>query len=601
MTGAPCIAPGLSLAAMTRFPLTGRLRLRTLAGVFPVTLLPTLAMAQTCALTEEFQGPAVPAGWDIGPDVERLDANGAGTGEFVPAWRVGTSTEANAGGYFPVPERPVDNRFIMANDDASPCDCDLDSARLTTPPIDLSTAEHTLLTFRYYMDGAYGGDSAWVELSLDGNTWMRVADLAAGNDWQRASVDLASADGASAARLRFHWTDRGAWASGLALDDVCVRGRAAHDVALEQLAFGSLHSSPFNSTDAGLDPAEVPVTQSGSPTISVVVRNRGHLPLFGTHAAVDLALNGGPLGTWNSDTLDVLAPDAADTLLVHTGWTPSGPGSLTAAATVLTGGSEDNPGDEGASVERRLTAAGWADGDGSYAQRTGPTLGGLDAGGAGYLAGCRYEFPAEGQVHGMGVRFDAGTQAGARIIGRLLNPDLQPIASTDTIVVTDADVQTGLAWGWTFLPFDTLVEVAAGTDVLALMEQVPDSGMVRLASGGEVRPGTAMMRELGSAAWTYPLRAPLVKLHLSPVAVAVPETSSELGLRLRQDITKLIITAPWVIGQVRVLDPAGRIVHVEGARGPAAEVGLGGLAPGAYLLEVTGGSHRATARFVHSR
>ncbi len=582
---------------MTRRHLPGPPPFRALSGMLLLTLAPCLVQGQGCTFNEAFSAPTLPVGWDIGPDVERLDANGAGTGEFVPAWRVGNSTEANAGGYFPVPERPVDNRFIMANDDASPCDCDLDSARLTTPPIDLSTAEHTLLTFRYYMDGAYGGDSAWVELSLDGNTWMRVADLAAGNGWQRRSVDLAAADGAPAARLRFHWTDRGAWASGLALDDVCVRGRAGHDLGMEQMAFGDLRSSPFNSTAIGLDPAEVPVTQSGSPTISVVLRNRGHLPLFGAQASVALALNGVPVGTWNSDTLFLLTPDAADTLVLHTTWTASGPGTLSAAATAFTSGSEDNPGDETGTVQRTLTAMGWADGDGSYAQRTGPTQSALDAGGSGYLAGCRYEMHADDQVYGMGVRFDAGTEAGALIIGRLLNTDLQPIASTDTIPVTDADVQTGLAWGWTFLPFDTAVAVAGGTDLLALVEQVPDSGLVRLAQGGEVRPGTAMMREWDATAWTYPLRAPLVRLHLSPVAVTIPEPASG-SLMVQQDVGRLTITAPWAIRSVRVLDLAGRIVHRSDGNGATTEVALGDLAPGTYVLEAEGLNQKTTVRFV---
>lgn len=586
---------------MTRRPLPGTPPFRALFGLLLLTLTSTDARGQVCVLSEDFSAPTLPSGWDIGPDVERIDANGAGTGEFVPAWRVGTATEANASGYFPVPDGPVDNRFIMANDDAPPCDCDLDSAQLTTPAIDLSTADRTVLTFRFFLDGAFGGDSAWVELTLDGSSWTRVADLGAGNAWQFRTVDLSAADGAPAARLRFHWTDRGGWASGLALDDVCVRGRAAHDLALELLSFGDLRSSPFSSTAVGLDPVEVPVTQAASPAFTVVLRNKGHLPLFGAHASVSLALNGGPQGEWSSDTLALLPANDADTVVVRTDWTPTGPGVLMATATVATGGSEDVPGDETGSVQRTLTAAGWADGDGAYAQRTGSTLAGLDAGGAGYMAGCRYEIQADDQVHGLGVRLDAGTEVGAWVIGHLLNTDLQPIASTDTIRITDVDVQVGLAWGWSFLPFEAPVPVIGGTDVLAMVEQVPDSGLVRLALGGEVRPGAALVRELSALAWSYPLRAPLVRLHLTPVAASVPEPTPRAELAIRQDDELLTIQAPWPIRTIRVLDATGRTVRVQGPDGAMAAVTLGGLAEGAYLLIVEGQDAQATARFVRTR
>ena len=586
---------------MTRRPLSGPPPFRALTGVLLVALIPAFATAQVCVLNENFEDAALPAGWDIGPAVERIDVNGAGTGEFVPAWRVGTAAEANANGYFPVPDGPVDDRFVMVNDDAPPCDCDLDSARLTTPAIDLTGADHALLTFRYFLDGAFGGDSSWVELTLDGSSWTRVADLDPGTGWQQRSVDLTAADGAPSARVRFHWTDRGGWASGLALDDVCVRGRAPHDLTLERLAFGDLHTSPFNSTIPGLDPAEVPVTQAASPSISMVVRNKGHLPLFGVHTTVDLALNGGPQGQWTSDTLALLAANDADTLVVRTDWGPTGPGVLAATATVGSGGSEDVPGDETGTVQRLLTATGWAEGDGAYSQRSGSTLGGIDAGGAGYMAGCRYEFQVDDLVHGLGVRLDVGTEVGAQVIGRLLNSDLQPVASTDTFHITDAAVQAGLSWAWTYLPFDAPVPVDGGTDMMAVVEQVPDSGLMRIALGGEVRPGTAVVHELNALDWSYPLRAPLVRLHHSPVAVALAQPLVRPDLILRQEGTQLVIRAPWPIRRIRVLDAAGRTVLAEGPSGATSSLPVVGLAPGSYTLVVDGPDTRATARFVHSR
>ncbi len=580
--------------------LTGLFRAAKLA--LPCMLLCSPVQAQVCLLSEDFEALDLPAGWDIGPVVERIGAGDTGTGEFVPAWRSGNSQEANAGGYFPVPDGPADNRFIMANDDAAPCNCDLDSARLTSPPIDLDGAGQVVATFRYFMDGNYGGDSAWVEVSTDGTTWVRVTDLPAGPDWQYSTVDISIADGANAARLRFQWTDRGGWATGFALDDLCVRGRAARDLAMHAVRFGDLTSSPFNSAGRGLDPSEVPVGQASAPVFSLVVRNMGYLPLFDIHGAVTLALNGVGAGTWSSDTIDVLEADAWDTLLVHTDWTATGPGMLTALAAVASSGSDDVPGDTSATTQRRLTAAGWADGDGAYAQRTGPTLAGLDAEGAAFITGCRYEMAADDAVHGIGVRLDAGSVPGARIVGRLLDSDLQPIASTDTIVVTEADVLAGIGWGWSFLPFSAPVAVSGGTDVLAMVEQIPDSGLVRIALGGEVRPGTGLFRELNGQVWSYPLRAPLVRMHLASVAAGVTTPAMDgRTLTITHDSGSLRIDAGGPVMAVRVLDAAGRIVLQAGPANGVLELPMTGLAAGAFTVTADGPDGPLSGRFLLGR
>ncbi|MBL8011910.1 MAG: hypothetical protein JNJ64_14995, partial [Flavobacteriales bacterium] len=196
---------------------------------------------------------------------------------------------------------------------------------------------------------------------------------------------------------------------------------------------------------------------------------------------------------------------------------------------------------------------------------------------------------------------DAGTEVGAQVIGRLLNTDLQPVASTDTFHITDADVQAGLSWAWTYVPFDAPVPVDGGTDLLAVVEQVPDSGLMRIALGGEVRPGTAVVHELNALDWSYPLRAPLVRLHLGPVAVAVAEPSVRPELILRQEGTQLLVGAPWPIRGVRMLDAAGRTVLAEGPSGTTSSLHVGNLATGAYLLVVEGAQARAMGRFVSTR
>src|SRR5437868_10025763 len=94
-------------------------------GTLLLLVIPAFAQAQgrpkaqACFFSANFEDGLIPAGWDIGPLVERQDSLGL----FVPAWTVGTSSDANANGSFPVADIPTGNHFVMVNDDASPCDC----------------------------------------------------------------------------------------------------------------------------------------------------------------------------------------------------------------------------------------------------------------------------------------------------------------------------------------------------------------------------------------------------------------------------------------------------------------------------------------------
>ncbi|MBL7985469.1 MAG: choice-of-anchor J domain-containing protein, partial [Flavobacteriales bacterium] len=176
-----------------------------------------------CLFNETFEGESLPAGWSMAPEaVERLDANGVGTGQFTAPFSVGGSAQANSAGYFPVPNLPAGNRFALANDDAPPCDCALDQVGLISPTIDLTTAVAPAVSFRYYHDGRPFNGRAWVDLSTNGSDWSTLMELAEEvGAWQYTSIDLSSYVGGSIS-LRFRYDDGDDWASGFALDDLCV-------------------------------------------------------------------------------------------------------------------------------------------------------------------------------------------------------------------------------------------------------------------------------------------------------------------------------------------------------------------------------------------
>ncbi len=95
-------------------------------------------------LQESFQG--VSLGGNPGPIPSGWSTNEAATATWdqtTPAFKVYNSTLANAGGYWPVPELGINNKFAGANDDPAPCDCDFWDVWLQTPPLTLTEYEYT--------------------------------------------------------------------------------------------------------------------------------------------------------------------------------------------------------------------------------------------------------------------------------------------------------------------------------------------------------------------------------------------------------------------------------------------------------------------------
>lgn len=175
-------------------------------------------------LTEDFEGlsgGALPAGWTTASTTP-------GTGDFV----TGNAAAANAGGYWPV---PATSNFAFASDDV--CNCDMSNVTLTTPSFDLTGLSGVVVTYDFVDDLTYGGVPHAVEVSTDGGaTWTNIytyAPTAAVIDWQQALVPLGAAtDGASNVQVRWTYNDDGAWATGLAIDNVVVKEPFQNDAQL---------------------------------------------------------------------------------------------------------------------------------------------------------------------------------------------------------------------------------------------------------------------------------------------------------------------------------------------------------------------------------
>ena len=98
--------------------------MRNILSVLVATAIASTAWqqghAQSCFLSADFEDGIIPAGW------ANSIVSIVSSGEPTSAWTVGTAAQANANTFFPVMDVPIGNRFVMANDDAQPCDCTMD-------------------------------------------------------------------------------------------------------------------------------------------------------------------------------------------------------------------------------------------------------------------------------------------------------------------------------------------------------------------------------------------------------------------------------------------------------------------------------------------
>ncbi|MCB0793223.1 MAG: T9SS type A sorting domain-containing protein [Flavobacteriales bacterium] len=519
-----------------------------------------------CIFSEDFNGPGIPSGWDIGVPVEQLDANGNGTGNFVPPWRIGDAGEANANGYFPAPGTGFGDLFIMANDDAPPCDCDLTEIYLTSPSLDLVGSTGTLLEFQLFFDGAFGADSAWLDGSPDGSTWTRLRELPADpSAWSTVYTDLSALDGNVGARFRIGWTDKGNWVGGIAIDDLCIRSRSARDLVLDEGFLADVGRDPFDQTVRSLEYTEIPGTQYGTLEVGGAVRNLGTLALFQVWLEAEVFQNGVSQGMFFSDTLALLSALGSDTLEIETGWSAPSSGIVTVDYRARHTGTEDAPGDETASRTHRVTGPGGpSEGNSAmslYSGTTGPLITGPASG---FWSGVRLEPVSDGTLHHVSFQLGQGTQEGATVVGLLLNSSLDVIDSTQVLELDAQAIDAGLWGDRTYLNFDPPVPFQAGQDLILAVAQAADSGALVLTSAGTGPIGHALFREAGNGPWEFPLHTPAIAGHLDQVPLSMEEGSTEgirLGLFPNPAAEWVLISSPDELRNLEFYDGQGRLVE----------------------------------------
>ena len=494
----------------------------TLSVLFVIATWQCQAQSRaTCLYSETFPSGSLPTDWaGLPSQVERLDADGNGTGEFTAPWQVGSTYQANAGGYFPVPDEPVGNTFAMANDDAPPCDCAMTDLSLFSPFIDLSATTAPAVTYRIYHDGRPFNGQASLWACPDGGTCTRVDDVPAVlGQWQQRTVDLSAFTGGEL-QLRFRYDDGGQWASGVAVDDICVFERLGNDIALSAAWLGDATASALNSTVRSLGYSRMPIEQQTSLRLSARLRNNGTSTASALRVEAAISLNGQTPTVITTTVVESLAP-LHDTLVTwDTGFLAGGPGNVTIALTAEALSADEDTSDNSASLGYVSTSAEEGNDAMALDNDLASSVCGTDSG---FSAGCRFEMIGVGSVvHGISVRFGAGTLLGSRVHALLADGTLNLLSSSASHTVSDGDLALSFSGGSVYIPLDSAVTISAAGDVIALVRCLPDSGALRVTCGGAVPQGAALLIDVSDFLISYPGTAPIVRLHLTDPVTGLP-------------------------------------------------------------------------------
>lgn len=568
------------------------------------------AHAQGVFYTADFESGVWPSEFDLGPEVERLDGNGDGTGEFVPAWRIGNAADANAGAFFPVPNVPTGNRFAMANDDAEPCDCDLSDVALVLDAPSFAGRSGVALECRVFHERALGGGDAFVDVSVGGGSWILLATVpvVVGN-WQPLLVNLAAFDGLDDVRIRFRWSDNSNWASGFAMDDIVLRERSPLDLAVETAHIGDPGADAFQTGDQRLAYAQIPLEQAGPLTVTAGLMNRGTQVLDGITLNATIALDGAVQLVVDTLLAGSLAPGAHFNVVLSTNWIPASAGALTVTFTASSSTGDDVPSNNSDTVDLRITGPGWDLGYGAMARDLGQEQGVLGDT-AGFILANRMELPNAGSIaRGMSAYVTANSALGAQLRAILMDVNLAFVDTSTRHTLTQQDLDRAGAGEFLYLPFEGLEALEDGDYHIGL-QLLDGTGSAFVGLSGSSPTGAALLMQGVNFDVDYLRSTPMVRMHLEDYAVGLAEVSPTARSMMRihpvpmSERGSLLFTLDRPATAVlRIMDAQGR----ETTRKEFGSLGAGehrysidaqALTSGVYIVELQYGTMRTMERIV---
>ena len=588
----------------------------TVLALCATWMMTTTAFAQpradACFFANDFDSGEAFAGWDLGPQVERLTPEGEGLGEFVSAWTLGNSSDANAEGYFAVPDSPIGNRFAMANDAAFPCNCDMGDVALTSPLIDLTGRTGVALECRVFHEGLFASGPAVIEYSLMDGDWIDLDTIeAVAGQWQHLSLDLSGADGAADFQIRFRWSDGGAWAGGFAVDDLCLRERRMHDLVLSRAQLGAQRASAFETGDQGLYYSQLPVSQAAPVTLAATIRNGGTASLHQVQLSAEITLNGTTHGPFPAEAIGELMPGEEREVPIATGWQPEAPGLAVISFIGSAEETDDDPEDDMVMGSVRFTGPGWDDGYRVMACDDGTPTASF-GGTGGLIILNRMEVVNGGDdAAGVSVTYGTGTEPGALVRAVLMDANFNTVDTSGRRTLQQADIDMILNGMPLFEAFTNTPTLTPGDYHVGIQQLAQeDDRAVYVLVGGEATAGRSVVMEGATFLLSDLATTPMVRLHLETVPVSVrerPSRNEELRLHPNpaSDLVWMELPDDVVINGWSLMDMAGRTVR-EGMpdhqrTSSRSGIPVADLPAGIYLVRVGTGKGLFTSSVVIAR
>tara|TARA_B100000508_G_scaffold141097_1_gene146939 strand:+ start:28808 stop:30616 length:1809 start_codon:yes stop_codon:yes gene_type:complete len=476
-----------------------------------------------------------------------------------------------------------------------------------TNPVDCSGYNRVILSFEQrYM--AFNSDFTYVEVSVDnGASWQGAvdvnADVPTNNDpaVQNTIYQEFQVNGATQVKFRFRWenaSDDDNFGSGYAwmVDDVNVSTLPDNDISTSQQYYGT----------AGLYYFQIPETQIAPIDFTVNVRNAGINAQTGVQ--LEATETGGSGYTSTSPAVSV-APDATDSLVVASAFTPAGQGTFNVDFAILNDATDDIP------SNNQLESYAFEVGQNIYARDTDNPGGSLSGSGltppVTIEVGPLFDIFAADDLYAIDVTLGSTVAEGIEIYGTLYEIDPNAadpvfIGETDYYMTGANDANASLT-----LPFPAVQPLEAGKTYMVTVASFATDFSV--ATSGFSPDGTSLIYgDLGSAgvAWYFTNSTPVVRMNFDESLPLSVENNEISALKVSQYPNPFAneTTVNYSLQEAsavdyNVVDMAGNVI-ISGSEGnqTAGEhsftIDGAAFANGVYFLELTAGENKVTRRLV---
>lgn len=548
-----------------------------------------------CFFYEDFEGGSIPSGWEVGAQVEQLDPNNIGLGTFVDPWVVGNSIDANNNGFLPIPDDPVGNLFAFAGDDGSPCNCDMDSVRLSTPDLDLTGSSNLAVSLLAYSDAEFNGGDLEISASTDqGNSWQILATVPPLIDaWQEVFVSLSSYDGVNSLMLGFQWTDNSYWASGVAIDNVCISEVLQFNLALKEPFMADVSGSPDDASIQSFQYSFLALDQSISTIFGAYVKNVGSSDMTNVVVDCEIFQNSISQGSFNSPIVPLIEPGEGDTILWDTGWMPAGSGDFEYSLSVSADSADQFLGNNSLSISQLVSD----DVSGQILGRDNDVAESfVSNNGSAFEYGPHFKISHDGQVYGLLVAIGEGE--GANIRGHIYDSTLDDIAQTDTVTLGSGDENIIGGNTMVYLPFPMPIDVSAQSIYIATVEHFGGPENVSLGVSGKAQEQTTHFIDEFGAIFIDGTVHPMVRLVMATNSLIIedlqPQTVVLLGNNVPNPFSSISHIPYELIERTHVTfnvtDMKGKLII---------EQNEGTKRSGSYIVDVDG-SKLANGMYIYS-